>query len=313
MIELHSPIQLKDLTKGLPDLVPICGQRDGYGLTYVRGFAARDELITLEAPQSLNSQRDERLLCFSTSYERGLGQLKDSVVVIPMSFESERKCIDALVENGNVVLASSNPRLVMIRLLQRAASSLKPQEYLIQGKNCRIKPGVILGEEGFGFERDEQGRPLRFPHFGRVVLGDEVEVGANTVVSRGALSDTTIGAYTKIDDLVYIAHNCQIGERVMIAGGAKLCGGVTVGKDAWIGAGACIKQNIQIGAGAVIGMGAVVISDVPAFATVAGNPARILEQSKPESESESKSDSIPKPVIAPPHNQRQKGSKACAG
>lgn len=298
MIELLSPIKLKDLAKGLPDLAAVGGRCDGYESISICGFAARDQLIARKSPQSLNSQLYGRLLCFSTSYEQGLGNLKDSVVVIPRPPEADRKSIDALVENGNVVLASSNPRLVMIRLLQRAANLLKSQDYIIQGKNCRIKPGAILGEEGFGFERDEQGQPLRFPHFGKVVLGDEVEVGANTVVSRGALSDTTIGAYTKVDDLVYIAHNCQIGERVMIAGGARLCGGVTVGKDAWIGAGACIKQNIQIGAGSVIGMGAVVVSDVPPFATVAGNPARILAPSNP----------VKSPKIEPLHIQRQKGS-----
>ncbi|NOI82335.1 hypothetical protein F0237_16830 [Vibrio tubiashii] len=145
--------------------------------------------------------------------------------------------------------------------------------YVSVGDNCIVKKGAVIGAAGFGFERDGEGKPVRFPHFGYVALGSNVEIGANSVVSRGAIDNTVIGNNTKIDDLVYIAHNCKIGDNVMIAGKATICGSVKIGDNAWIGAGAMIRQHVTIGKGAIVGMGAVVIKDVRPGVTVIGNPA----------------------------------------
>lgn len=146
------------------------------------------------------------------------------------------------------------------------------------GENVNIGSGCVVGQTGFGYERDADGIPVRFPHFGRVVIDNNCEIGCNTTIARGNLSDTRIGKHAKIDDQVYIAHNCMIGESTMIAGGARICGGVVIGNRCWIGSGAMIRQGLDVGDQAVIGLGAVVVRPVVAETVVAGNPATVLDR-----------------------------------
>ena len=144
------------------------------------------------------------------------------------------------------------------------------------GENVVIGPSASIGKSGYGFAYDVAGERINFPHIGRVILSSEVEIGANSCVDRGALIDTVIGFATKIDNLVHIAHNCQIGENVTITAGVILCGGVTIKDSAWIAPQACILNNLTIGREAFVGLGAVVIRNVLPNTRVAGNPARII-------------------------------------
>jgi len=146
------------------------------------------------------------------------------------------------------------------------------------GDSVKIRPGAVIGQAGFGFERDESGIPLEFPHLGRVVIEDGCVIGCNATIARGNLNDTRIARNVKIDDQVYLAHNCRIGESTMVAGGARICGSVVVGSKCWIGAGAMIRQGLEIGDNAIVGLGAVVVNSVAADAVVAGNPARLLRE-----------------------------------
>ena len=151
---------------------------------------------------------------------------------------------------------------------------------VVIGRNCHILSGVIVGDPGFGFERDEAGVPLRFPQLGRVVIGDGVVLGTGTVVARGALMDTVLGDDVKTDNLVHIAHNCEVGPRTMLAACAEVSGSVRIGSDVWIGPNASLMNGIRIGNEALVGLGAVVTKDVPESAIVAGNPARVLRYAK---------------------------------
>jgi UDP-3-O-[3-hydroxymyristoyl] glucosamine N-acyltransferase len=144
-------------------------------------------------------------------------------------------------------------------------------------ENCKIKTGAVLGYEGFGFERHQDGEPFRIPHIGRLIIGCNVEIGANTVIARGTVGNTEIGNNVKIDDMVFIAHNCHIGDNTLIIAGAVICGSVMMGKNCWIGAGCRIKEKVNIGDGAIIGIGANVIKDVPAGATIAGMKGQSIE------------------------------------
>ncbi|KGK43299.1 UDP-3-O-(3-hydroxymyristoyl) glucosamine N-acyltransferase [Nitrincola sp. A-D6] len=142
------------------------------------------------------------------------------------------------------------------------------------GKNSRIRSCSSIGGDGFGFERMSDGVPLRFPHLGGVVIGDNVEIGALNSIARGTLSDTVISNNVKTDNLVHIAHNCFVQESVLITACAELSGGVTLGKRAWIGPNVSIMQKIFVGDDALVGLGAVVTKNIPSNTVFAGNPAK---------------------------------------
>jgi len=141
------------------------------------------------------------------------------------------------------------------------------------GRFCDVQSGAVIGDAGFGFERDADKRPLRMVHLGGVRIGDHVEIGANTCIARGALGDTVVEDHVKVNNLVHIAHNCRIGAGTMIGACADLCGSLEIGRNCWIAPNCSIRQKLVIGEDAIIGMGAVVTRDVEAGITVYGNPA----------------------------------------
>jgi UDP-3-O-[3-hydroxymyristoyl] glucosamine N-acyltransferase len=148
------------------------------------------------------------------------------------------------------------------------------------GNDCWLKSGCVIGEPGFGLERDEDGTPLRMLHFGGVEIGDRVEIGALTTVCRGTLGPTIVEDDAKIDDHVHIAHNVRVKKKAFVIACAELSGGVVVGDSAWIGPNASVLEQVRIGDRALVGLGAVVLRDVAADTTVVGNPARVLERKK---------------------------------
>lgn len=150
----------------------------------------------------------------------------------------------------------------------------------IVGDNCIIKSNTVIGEEGFGFEFDEDGTPIRIPHVGAVRVGNNVEIGALNVIARGTLDDTIISDGVKIDDHVFIAHNVFIGENSVIIAGAEVSGSVKIGKNVWIAPQATIINQVEIGDNALVGIGAVVTKSVEPNVIVAGNPAKKIRSKK---------------------------------
>lgn len=120
------------------------------------------------------------------------------------------------------------------------------------GSRVTIKAGAVIGSHGFGFVRDGA-ELVRFPQVGTVVIEDDVEIGANTCVDRGALGETRIGAGTKIDNLVQVAHNVKIGKRVVIASQTGISGSVTIEDDCVVGGQVGFADHTHIEKGAVIG------------------------------------------------------------
>jgi len=146
------------------------------------------------------------------------------------------------------------------------------------GRDCVIKPNAVIGAAGFGFEYDEDGHPIHFPHLGKVVLEDEVWLGSCSTIERATLGVTLVRHGCKIDDLVQIGHNTAIGPNTLVMANAVICGGAVIGEGCWIAPNSVIKQKVTIGDGVTVGLGAVVLKGVPDGLTVAGVPARPLER-----------------------------------
>lgn len=157
-------------------------------------------------------------------------------------------------------------------------SNVRVYDDTVMGNGCVIKAGAVLGGAGFGYELDADGNKFRFPQIGQLIMGDFVEVGSNTCIDRGALADTIIGDYTKINNLCHIAHNNKIGKNVTITGCVNISGSNVIDDDAWIAPNSSIRGWVHIGKKATVGMGAVVVKDIPAGETWVGNPARKLEK-----------------------------------
>jgi len=145
------------------------------------------------------------------------------------------------------------------------------------GENVIIDAGCCIGAAGFGFVRDSEGVPIRFPQLGGVEIEDDVEIGANTCIDRGALTNTIIKRGVKIDNLVQIAHNVIIGEYTYIIAQTVIAGSVTIGKKCWI-APSKITNKINIGDNVTVGFGAVVLGNIPSNETYMGNPATKIDR-----------------------------------
>ncbi len=134
-----------------------------------------------------------------------------------------------------------------------------------------LHPGVRIGQDGFGFAPGAQ--HTKVPQLGRVLVHDDVEIGANTAIDRGAAPDTVIGAGTKIDNLVHIAHNVTIGKGCFITGQVGISGSTSVGDYVMMGGQAGLIGHLTIGDGARISAQAGVTHDIPPGVTVTGTPA----------------------------------------
>lgn len=143
------------------------------------------------------------------------------------------------------------------------------------GSDCIFHINVSIGADGFGYRPSDDGRGLvKIPQIGNVIIGNAVEIGANSCVDRGKFSATIIGDGCKIDNLVQIAHNCVMGRSCIMAGHSGLAGSVTLGDGVIIGGSASIKDHVTLHSGVVVGAGSGVLNDVEAGKTVLGYPAQ---------------------------------------
>jgi UDP-3-O-[3-hydroxymyristoyl] glucosamine N-acyltransferase len=142
------------------------------------------------------------------------------------------------------------------------------------GRRVTVNAGTVIGGDGFGYERDERDRWVAFPQLGAVVIEDDVHIGANSCVDRGALDDTWIGTGVRIDNFVHVAHGVRLGRHSAVAAHAMLAGSVTIGERVWIAPSVCVRDGLTIGDDAFVGLGAVVVRSVAPGSVVMGNPAR---------------------------------------
>ena len=149
--------------------------------------------------------------------------------------------------------------------------------HALVGDRVVIYPGARIGQPGFGFAPNA-GVPVKVPQLGRVLIGNDVEVGANTCVDRGSGHDTVIESGTMIDNLVQIGHNVQIGQGCIIVGQVGISGSTTLEPYVQIGGQAGLTGHLTIGKGAKIAAGSGVFRDVPAGVTVCGAPAEPMKE-----------------------------------
>lgn len=191
-----------------------------------------------------------------------------------------------LFSNMDRFVSSPNPKLAFIKELVNNKELMRKNDYYpprnnddtndvysTYGKDCTIYPNTTIGFPALAVERDEDGNLVRFPHIGRVIIGNNVTIGTQCNISRGSLDDTIIGDNVTIDDHVHIAHNVHIGYNTLITAGATIGGSVTIGHDCWIGLGATISDHLTIGDHVLVAAGATVIRNVKDKDIVAYTPA----------------------------------------
>ena len=140
------------------------------------------------------------------------------------------------------------------------------------GKNCIIQSGVVLGTEGFGFITDSSGH-RRIPQIGKLIIGDEVEIGALTVIDKGAIDETVIERGTKIDSQVKIGHNVMVGEEVFLAAQTGIGGSSKLGNRVMMGGQSGVTDHVKVGDNTLITAASGVIGNLPSGSFVSGIPA----------------------------------------
>ncbi|MCA9314653.1 MAG: UDP-3-O-(3-hydroxymyristoyl)glucosamine N-acyltransferase [Planctomycetes bacterium] len=142
------------------------------------------------------------------------------------------------------------------------------------GARCVIQPGAVVGSDGFGYEITPEGTWMYVPQVGRALLGDDVDLGANACIDRGAIDDTVIGEGTKIDNLAQVAHNCTIGAHSMLCGQAGLAGSAHLGHHVVVGGQTGVAGHLTIGDGAQVAGSSGVMNDLEGGKQYGGAPAR---------------------------------------
>lgn len=142
------------------------------------------------------------------------------------------------------------------------------------GNDCIVRENTVIGSDGLTTRRDENGKVVTIPQFGGVTIENNVQIGANTVIGKGAIDDTVIHTGCRVDNCCFISHNVQLGEDTLVVGETIMFGSSSTGKQAFISGNSTIRDGVAIGEKALVGMGSVVVKPVPDGGVVKGNPAK---------------------------------------
>jgi len=142
------------------------------------------------------------------------------------------------------------------------------------GNDCIIRENTVVGSDGLTTRRNAEGKIITIPQFGGVEIGDNVQIGANSVVCKGAIDNTVIQSGCRIDNCSFISHNVNMGSDTIVVGEVLMMGSSSTGARAYLSGNVVVRDGVAIGEDSFVGMGAVVTRNVPAGTVVKGNPAR---------------------------------------
>jgi UDP-3-O-[3-hydroxymyristoyl] glucosamine N-acyltransferase len=244
--------------------------------------------VLLSSQPRLAFARAAQFLSASSKHEPGI---HPSAVVHPSARLAQDAVVEARAVIGEGVVIGGGTRIGAGSVLGAGVRlgrdcQLYPNVTIYPGAQLGdrviIHAGAVLGSDGFGYVRDKQsGRYEKFPQIGRLEIADDVEIGANTTIDRGALEGTRIGRGTKIDNLVHIGHNCQIGEDVVIAAQTGFSGSIVVENNVVLGGQVGVGEHARICEGVMLGgQGGVLPKKILRGNGVAfwGTPAQPLRQ-----------------------------------
>lgn len=166
---------------------------------------------------------------------------------------------------------------VTVGAATRLVSQVTLYEGSMVGERCILHAGVRIGSDGFGYVSGKSGH-RKIPHVGRCIVGNDVEVGANSTIDRGSIDVTIIGDGTKFDNLVHVGHNCRVGRLCLFTAGVAVAGSTRIEDGVVLAGQVGVAGHLTIGAGAIITAQAGVFGDVPAGETWGGFPARPHKQ-----------------------------------
>lgn len=146
------------------------------------------------------------------------------------------------------------------------------------GDSVRIRENTVIGADGLSTDRDEDDHPVTMPQFGGILIEDEVQIGANVTICRGAIDDTVLHRACKIDNSVFVSHNVEVGEESFVVGMTLLFGSASVGRQAQISGGCTVGNYVHVGDRSLLGMGAVSNRSIPENTIAYGTPARAVRK-----------------------------------
>ncbi|XBQ16867.1 MAG: UDP-3-O-(3-hydroxymyristoyl)glucosamine N-acyltransferase [Oceanicaulis sp.] len=150
------------------------------------------------------------------------------------------------------------------------------------GARVVVHSGASIGQDGFGYDRMPDGTLLKFPHLGGVILEDDVEIGSSTCVDRGALQDTIVRKGARVDNMVQVGHNSDVGEETLLCSQSHMGGSSSIGRECWLGPYSSVRNGSHVGDRVFVGMMTYVTKNFGSDMTLAGIPARELGAFKAE-------------------------------
>jgi len=239
-------------------------------------YLAYAQLLAQFYPQALR---------FSGAFERSQGGIAAAATVHPSARLEAGTSIESGAVIGEGAEIGEGTVIGANTVIGRAVAigrncSIAPNAVILHaliGNGVIIHPGVMIGQDGFGFVRGAENH-LKIPQIGRVIIQDDVEIGANTTIDRGANRDTVIGEGTKIDNLVQIAHNVVVGRHCLIVAQTGIAGSTELGDFVVMGARSGTAGHIKVGTGAMLAGCAVAKDDIPSGARYGGIPAKPMAE-----------------------------------